>query len=73
MAYTTSIGFLQWFGQQRRTAAYIVFITIFLISLYDNHNTLRYSNKSIFFMSIMLSMPYLQLKLAQYLHRRKSK
>ena len=72
MAYTTSIGFLQWFGQQRRTAAYIVFITIFLISLYDNHNTLRYSNKSIFFMSIMLSMPYLQLKLAQYLHRRKS-
>lgn len=72
MAYTTSIGFLQWFGQQRRTAAYIVFIFIFLISLYDNHNTLRYSNKSIFFMSIMLSMPYLQLKLAQYLHRRKS-
>lgn len=72
MAYTTSIGFLQWFGQQRRTAAYIVFITIFLISLYDNHNTLRYSNKSILFMSIMLSMPYLQLKLAKYLHYRKS-
>ena len=72
MAYTTSIGFLQWFDQQRRTAAYIVFITIFLISLYDNHNTLRYSNKSIFFMSMMLSMPYIQLKLAKYLHRRKS-
>ena len=72
MAYTTSIGFLQWFDQQCRTAAYIVFITIFLISLYDNHNTLHYSNKSIFFMSMMLSMPYIQLKLAKYLHRRKS-
>lgn len=72
MSYTTSVTFLQWFGQQRRTAAYVVFITIFLISLFDNHNVLRYSNKSIFFMSIMLSMPYIQLKLAKYLHRRKA-
>ncbi len=70
MAYAASIGFVQWFGQQRRTAAYIVFIIIFLISLYDHHNTFRYSNKSIFFMSLMLSMPYLQFRLAEYLQRK---
>jgi adenylate cyclase len=70
MAYATSVGFVQWFGQQRRTAAYIVFIIIFLISLYDNHNTFRYSNKSIFFMSLMLSMPYIQFRLAEYLQQK---
>jgi adenylate cyclase len=70
MSYATSVGFVQWFGQQRRTAAYIVFIIIFLISLFDHHNTFRYSNKSIFFMSLMLSMPYLQFRLAEYLQRK---
>jgi adenylate cyclase len=70
MAYAASIGFLHWFGQQRRTAAYIVFIIIFLISLYDIHNNFRYSNKSIFFMALMLSTPYIQFKLADYLQRK---
>jgi adenylate cyclase len=70
MAYAASIGFVQWFGQQRRTAAYIVFIFIFLISLYDHHNSFRYSYKSIFFMSLMLSTPYIQFRLAEYLQRK---
>ena len=72
MTTATPVGFFQWFGQQRRAAAYIVFISIFLISLYDNNNNLRYNDKNIFFMALMLSMPYAQFRLFEYLQRKRN-
>ncbi len=71
MTYTTSVGFFQWFGQQRRAAAYIVFITIFLISLYNNN--LHLNDKSIFFMVLLMSMPYIQFRLFDFFQRKRNK
>jgi adenylate cyclase len=72
MTYTTPVGFFQWFGQQRRTAAYIVFITIFLISLYDHNNHLHYSYNSIFVMALIFATPYIQFRVVDYLQRKRN-
>ncbi len=73
MASDTPISFLQRFGQQRRIVAYLVFAVVFLISLNDRSDISLFSFKSLFFLVLMLAMPYLQFKLANYLLKRYGK